>query len=176
MKKIVVYCHGFGSDAKTDKVFRLYHSLPDVEVYAWNIPVDPEIAIPHLTQHVDMDILVNNPIEEEAQLIFVGTSLGGWYASKLADIYRADAILINPSYNPRLSLQAKGVDKQVADKYSEISWSNRYHYFISRNDEVIDFNLVAMELARVNTKYYEHTDHRFNGPEFDDVVALINEL
>ena len=89
MKKVIVYCHGYASSNKTDKVFRLKKMLPDAEVHAWNIAIDPEISIPYLTGKIDLDILATNPLEENINLIFVGTSLGGWYASKLADIYKA---------------------------------------------------------------------------------------
>jgi predicted esterase YcpF (UPF0227 family) len=40
MKKIIVYCHGFGSSAKTDKVERL-KVVKDSEVYAWDIDNKP---------------------------------------------------------------------------------------------------------------------------------------
>jgi predicted esterase YcpF (UPF0227 family) len=176
MKKVIVYCHGYASSNKTDKVFRLKKMLPDCEVHAWNIAVDPSVSIPYLTGKIDIEILASGSLEEEIKLIFVGTSLGGWYASKLADIYRAEAIIINPAYDPKVGLEKYGVDQEILNKYNEIKWNARYAYFISRNDEVIPFDLVAINLWEVRAKYYENTDHRFNGPEFDDVIEFIRKM
>ena len=58
MKKIIVYCHGFGSSAKTDKVERL-KVVKDSEVYAWDIDIDPRVSIDALTKSID-DILLTD--------------------------------------------------------------------------------------------------------------------
>ena len=73
------------------------------------------------------------------EIIFIGTSLGAWYAAELADKYKVKAILINPSYNPRQSLLKYEIEENIRNKYSPIKWLNDAIYYIAKNDEVIDF-------------------------------------
>lgn len=175
MKKFVVYFHGYGSSANTDKVKRLREGLKDAEVFAWDINIDPDPAFNELSDHIDMEILAENPIDLEACLVFVGTSLGGWHAQQMADAYGCKAFIINPAYEPQKSLQKYGVDQRIVDEYHSLDFRKEYHYFIGTRDEVIDFSPVKEELEKLNTTFVD-ADHRFNGKEFDLVINAINAL
>ncbi len=176
MRKLIVYFHGYGSNANTDKVKRLRDGLKDAEVFAWDIDIDPDVAFDQLSDHINMEILAEKPLEAQAKLIFVGTSLGGWYAQQMADMYGCEAFLINPAFDPGNSLKKYGVSNEIIEAYKPLNFRSCYHYFIAKDDEVIDFELVREELEKLNTTFVDGAGHRFNGPEFDLVINAINAL
>lgn len=166
MKKLIVYCHGYGSSANTDKVRRLA-AVANSEVYAWNIHIDPELSLPFLEDHID-GILVHD-MHDEAELVFVGTSLGGWYASKLAEKYGARAIIVNPSYDPSNGLAKYDVNESIRSKYDAMPILKNARYVIAKDDEVINFDELLPKLP--NVVMSETGGHRFNGPEFEELVV-----
>lgn len=60
--------------------------LPEVEIVAPDIPVDPDEALPYLQAYC---------AEQKPDLI-IGTSMGGMYAQQMRDYKR---ILVNPAFN-----------------------------------------------------------------------------
>jgi predicted esterase YcpF (UPF0227 family) len=89
MKKVIVYCHGYGSNTKSGKVQQLKDA--GFETYCYKADMDPDIACESLCDNIDLMLL--DYLHQEIKLIFVGTSLGGWMASKLADCYSARLLL-----------------------------------------------------------------------------------
>ncbi len=82
----LIYFHGFGSSGASGTVEALRHMLPELEVVAPDIPVDPAIALPYLKQFV----------QDEQPDIIVGTSMGAMYAQQM---YGFRKICVNPSFN-----------------------------------------------------------------------------
>lgn len=82
----LVYFHGFGSSGASGTVESLRHLLPDDDVIAPDIPVDPVEALPFLKSFC----------AEEKPDIVVGTSMGGMYAQQMRGFLR---ICINPACN-----------------------------------------------------------------------------
>lgn len=177
MKKIVIYCHGYKGSPQSTKVEKLRTGVPDADVFAWPIHVNPSIAKDNISRHVN-HILVDYQ-DAPVDLIFVGCSLGAYFAAELALLYDAKAVLINPSYNPPESLTKYPEIPEIIRKlYRPIPVLFGAHYFIATNDEVIDwsdFNWV-LHNKETKVKFYDDAAHRFDGPEFSDVVDLINKL
>jgi predicted esterase YcpF (UPF0227 family) len=170
MKKIVVYFHGYGSSANTDKVQQLRDA--GIETYSWDIDINPIVSLPELGDKID-DMLMDKP-HEPARIFFLGTSLGAWYASVLGSMYGIKTVLINPSYNPKESLIKYGVDEMILMSYfTDIQFNATQKVFIGTNDEVIDFTDVDFNGADVT--YIEGGDHRFN-KEFHHVIDYIKEF
>ena len=90
----IVYFHGFGSSHASGTVEILRNLLPDDEVVAPDIPVDPVEALPYLQEYVRTE----NPD------LIIGTSMGGMYAQQMRDYKR---ILVNPAFN--MSTMSKGL-------------------------------------------------------------------
>ena len=82
----IVYFHGFGSSGTSGTVQLLSQMLPEVEVVAPDIPVDPTEALPFLKDYCD---------KENPDLI-IGTSMGGMYAQQMRKFKR---ICVNPAFN-----------------------------------------------------------------------------
>ena len=82
----IVYFHGFGSSGTSGTVLLLARLLPEVEVKAADIPVDPTEALPFLKSYC----------EAEKPDLIIGTSMGGMYAQQMRGFKR---ICVNPAFN-----------------------------------------------------------------------------
>ncbi|MBO4268948.1 MAG: hypothetical protein J5869_06215 [Bacteroidaceae bacterium] len=82
----LVYFHGFMSSGASGTVESLRRMLPELEVCAPDIPVDPAEALPYLRQYC----------EELKPDIIVGTSMGAMYAQQMFGFRK---ICVNPSFN-----------------------------------------------------------------------------
>ena len=81
----LIYFHGFGSSAASGTIRTLREMLPDFEVIAPDIPVDPAEALPFLRELC----------EKEQPNVVVGTSMGGMYAQQMFGFNR---ICVNPAF------------------------------------------------------------------------------
>ena len=90
----IVYFHGFGSSHASGTVELLRNLLPDDEVVAPDIPIDPVEALPYLLEYV----------KNEAPDLIIGTSMGGMYAQQMREYKR---IIVNPAFN--MSTMSKGL-------------------------------------------------------------------
>ena len=82
----IVYFHGFASSGASGTVELLRKLLPEVDVVAPDIPVDPAEALPFLQQFVK---------DEQPDLI-IGTSMGAMYAQQMFGFKK---ICVNPAFN-----------------------------------------------------------------------------
>jgi predicted esterase YcpF (UPF0227 family) len=166
----VIYFHGYGSSPTSDKVGLLSQHFK--EVYAFPIDIDPEKSIPYLIAQID-NVLVNT-INSDEPLVMVGTSLGGWYAGLMAKFFYSPAVLINPAYSlERLKIELE-IPEEIKRKYQEIGFQypEDTKFFISEEDEVIDFT----GFSPYNTTRVPNSTHRFNGPEFSQVIDYIKTI
>lgn len=90
----IIYFHGFGSSHASGTVEILRKVLPDDEIVAPDIPIDPVEALPYLKSFC---------LEQQPDLI-IGTSMGGMYAQQMRDFKR---VLVNPAFN--MSTMSKGL-------------------------------------------------------------------
>lgn len=82
----IAYLHGFGSSHASGTVELLRQHLPEDEVIAPDIPVDPAEAMPYMLQYM----------QENAPDLIIGTSMGGMYAQLMRGYKR---IVVNPAFN-----------------------------------------------------------------------------
>ena len=167
-----VYFHGYGSDSKSDKVDRIKKMFPNDKVIAFDANIDPIIAKSEVGDKIFNELVDDH---SEGKLIFIGTSLGAWLANELSNEFECLAILINPSYMPRLTLGNYGVPKDIVDKYAPMLLSdlNRKRFYIDPNDEVIDHTKLLSLLPENNIILTPNAGHRFNGKEFEEMLKNI---
>ena len=97
--RTLVYLHGFRSSPASIKATRLSEyvaALPAASRPALHVPEltdRPAVAIAAVAQWVERHA-------DAAVLTFVGSSLGGYYATHLAERYGARAVMINPAVRP----------------------------------------------------------------------------
>lgn len=82
----IIYFHGFASSGASGTVQTLRKIMPDIEVIAPDIPIDPQEALPYLKELCR---------QEQPDLI-IGTSMGGMYAQQIRGFKR---ICVNPAFN-----------------------------------------------------------------------------
>ncbi|MBQ3781039.1 MAG: hypothetical protein II801_04550 [Bacteroidaceae bacterium] len=186
----LIYFHGFGSSGASGTVQLLRLLLPEAEVIAPDIPVDPVEALPFLKKLC----------EDEQPDIIVGTSMGGMYAQQMRGFVR---ICINPALN--MSTMS-GVLKTGEHKFFNGRKDNQKTFRITRDiiqhhnqmerqqfkditpwDKEHCYGLFGINDKQVNTydlfhKHYPHAirfegEHRLNEKVLKKVVLpLIKEL
>lgn len=119
----IIYLHGFASSGATGTAQMLQSMLPEVDVVAPDISMDPEEALPFLKAFC----------EEQQPDLIVGTSMGGMYAQQMRGFRR---ICVNPALNmSRMSKVLKpGVHKYLngrkdSAKEFRITKDTITHYF-----------------------------------------------
>ena len=110
----LIYFHGFGSSGASGTVETLRRCLPEDEIIAPDIPVDPIEALPYLKELCE---------KEQPDIIF-GTSMGGMYAQQMRGFVR---ICINPAFN--MSTQSK------------VLKTGTYKFFNGRKDNQKEFKI-----------------------------------
>ena len=124
----LMYLHGFGSSAASGTVRTLRELLPDFDVVAPDIPVDPAEALPFLRG------LCMNEVPD----VVVGTSMGGMYAQQMRGYNR---ICVNPAFE--------------MSKKSKMLTVGTHEYFKPRKDGTTHFEITP-EIIRHHTEMEEH--------------------
>ena len=101
----LVYLHGFNSSPQTVKGRK-------VAAAAAALADPPRVHVPVLhhrpaTAMRDVCAWVEENVSDCASVTFVGSSLGGYYATWLAEKYATRAIVINPAVRPADTLAAR---------------------------------------------------------------------
>lgn len=115
-RKKLMYLHGFGSSAASGTVKTLRELLPDFDVVAPDIPVDPAEALPFLRG------LCMNEVPD----VIVGTSMGGMYAQQMRGYNR---ICVNPAFE--------------MSKKSKMLTVGTHEYFKPRKDGTTHFEITS---------------------------------
>ena len=127
-RKKLMYFHGFGSSAASGTVKILRELLPDFDVVAPDIPVDPVEALPFLRG------LCMNEVPD----VVVGTSMGGMYAQQMRCYNR---ICVNPAFE--------------MSKKSKMLTVGTHEYFKPRKDGTTHFEITS-EIIRHHAEMEEH--------------------
>ena len=124
MNKTILYFHGFKSSSNSKKA----HNL---KKFINNSSKNTSIIIPDLNDGFHKaDAQINNLIRScETDLVFMGSSLGGYYALYYAQQLSAKAVLINPAIPPLI-----GFDKNLGEN-ENYSTGNKF----TINEEDISF-------------------------------------
>lgn len=127
-RKKLMYLHGFGSSAASGTVKTLRELLPDFDVVAPDIPVDPAEALPFLRG------LCMNEVPD----VVVGTSMGGMYAQQMRGYNR---ICVNPAFE--------------MSKKSKMLTVGTHEYFKPRKDGTAHFEITS-EIIRHHAEMEKH--------------------
>lgn len=103
MERLVFYIHGFASTGRAIKGNVLKKHFKNV--FSPTLPVNCDLAI----ELIEDSLKLLLPFYK---IVLVGSSLGGFYASYLADKYGLKAVLINPVVKPEETItKFLGVNK-----------------------------------------------------------------
>ena len=176
----LLYLHGFSSSPQSLKAQLISQYMSDNhcldQLLCPQIPSVPEEARLFLEQLVE-ETLENYPLS------FAGSSLGGYYATYLAEKYSGSAVLINPSVKPYETLSAHlGENKfyfdegcwefdeshiqQLEDmKVEKITKPEQYLVLLQTGDEILDYREAELKYKNSQIIIEQGGDHSFVGFE-----------
>lgn len=182
---MILYLHGFRSSPLSMKSRLLAAQMQALgradEWLCPQLPASPKLAIELALS------LVNNVAP--ADLTLIGSSLGGYYATWLAERLGCRAVLLNPAIVPLIDLeQHVGVTTEFhSDKPFEfkreyidelgtfvvekITEPQRYFLIAATGDEVLDYRDMLAHYQGARQIVIEGSDHGIS--EFADYVAPV---
>ncbi|CAM5211136.1 hypothetical protein OURE66S_02696 [Oligella ureolytica] len=115
----IIYIHGFGSSSNGNKVSLLKEIAKELELDLIAVDYDSSAS------YEDCVAKIKAQIPTDGNSMFIGTSLGAFYAITLANMTENPCIVLNPSLDPYHSLR-KYLDKLVNGLFSNISAIESY--------------------------------------------------
>lgn len=182
---MILYLHGFRSSPQSMKSRLLAAQMQALGLQdAWRCPQLP--ASPRLAIELAQSLVADVPAEA---LTIIGSSLGGYYATWLAEQLGCRAVLLNPAIVPLLDLeQHVGVSTQFHSdqpfefkrSYIEelrtyavpqISAPQRYLLLAATGDEVLDYRTMVAHYQGAHQIVIDGSDHGIS--EFADYVPQV---
>jgi predicted esterase YcpF (UPF0227 family) len=185
---MMVYLHGFRSSPNSFKAQLMqahFQQLGRSEEYVCpQLPASPKMA---------MQMIENiASVYAKDELVFVGSSLGGFYATYIAEKLGSKAFLINPaSYASRdlsgyvgvttayhsnvvFEFKAEYVEELRALAVNKITKSERYFLLAATGDEVLDWREMVAHYVGAKHIVIQGSDHGVS--EFEDYIATVMEF
>jgi len=190
MSLTVIYIHGFNSSAQSIKAQQLQEyfvtqALAETKKYQLQIPElnhQPAVAIAQLTELVAAC--------DGANILLIGSSLGGYYSIWLAQQYRnCHAVLINPAVYPYILLQqllgeneniytgqkyqlsAQHIKQLQALEVDAIRDPSKLLLLSQMGDETLDYKEAVDKLAAVEQRVTAGGSHSFEN--FISVIPAV---
>ncbi len=184
---MIVYLHGFRSSPSSRKATQLREALAArgraAEYQCPALPPSPRAAI-----EIAERIVADTPA---ARLTLIGSSLGGYYATWLAERSGCRAVLLNPAIRPQddlahfLGVQTVlGSDEQFEFRHEyleeleaidtpTITRPDRYFLLAATGDALIDYRAMVRKYQGARQQVIEGSDHELSDfPKYiDDVLA-----
>jgi hypothetical protein len=185
---MILYLHGFRSSPQSFKarlIAERLHALGrSAEYHCPQLPASPQQAIA-----LALDI-ANRFAPGEAALI--GSSLGGYYATWLAERLGCRAVLLNPAVTPPRDLEKhvgittayhsdqpfefkrEYIAELQALAVTRITQPERYFLIAATGDEVLDWREMVAHYPNAPQRVIDGSDHGLSdfGSYLDDVLAF----
>ena len=182
---MILYLHGFRSSPKSFKARLLrefFQARGDAELFQCpQLPVSPKEAM-----RIARDLCRAVPA---AELALIGSSLGGFYATALAEEFGCRAVLLNPAITPArdlnkhvgvqrawhsdemLDFRPDYVDELAPIACERITRPERYFLIAATGDEVLDWRQMVAHYPGAVHKVIEGSDHGLS-----DFAQYIDEV
>jgi uncharacterized protein len=174
MNAAMIYIHGFNSSPASYKAQRLRNELqyraPATEFFAPALPPSPAVA----------SQLLDGLVRKHPHAALVGSSLGGYYATWLAEKFALRAVLLNPALRP-YDLLANEIGPQK-NMYTGASYEltvrhldelralevdhplrGRYLLIVTTGDDVLDYRHAVERYRGATQIVIEGGDHGLSG-------------
>lgn len=179
----LLYLHGFRSSPASAKARRMTHWVaehrPDLQFTCPQLPPSPREAMALVDQLTGT--------WPSATMAVMGSSLGGFYATHVAQQRGCRAVLLNPAVNPardlaayigeqhcwqnpdeRFFFRAEFVDELRQLTVDSLAHPDRLLAIIAKGDEVLDWREMHARYAACRIKLLEGSDHGL--ADFDDYL------
>jgi len=187
----ILYLHGFNSSPESHKAQVLHDYMKRTglgdRIDIPEIPPVPADAIELLQQHAE-------EIIKHDELSLAGSSLGGFYATWLAEKYNCPAVLINPAVKPHELLKkylGENTNYYTAESWvldethirqfrelyiDKVSNPQRYLLMLQTGDETLDYRQAIEKYAGCPSIVEQGGSHEFSEFErhLDNILAFCN--
>lgn len=182
---MILYLHGFRSSPHSMKARQVQQRMQQLgrasEYHCPQLPASPKQAI-ELAQQLCRGC-------DPTQLTIIGSSLGGYYATWLAEQLGSRAVVINPAVKPPRNLAAyvgittqyhsdepfefkAGYVHELRDYVVEkITRPERYFLIAATGDEVLDYREMVAHFPDAKQIVIQGSDHSIS--EFSDYVDRV---
>lgn len=184
----LLYLHGFRSSPKSFKAQRLQAWLqahrPDVRWWCPQLPPSPREA---------WQLMIGGIAAWPATSAVLGSSLGGFYATAVAEHTGWPALVMNPAVNPARDLRRhigeqtqfhdpdqhfefrrEYIDELEALAVPRITRPERYAALIARGDELLDWREMTAHYPGATLRVLEGSDHALS--DFNDHLPFLLEF
>ncbi len=182
----LLYLHGFRSSPASTKARMTAAAVatrfPSMTWLCPALPASPKQAMAEVLQAT-----ADWPLSTTA---VIGSSLGGFYATWLAERWGCRAVLLNPAVRPARDLaahlgdqtvwhdpeqhfvfEASYVDELLAQEIAHISRPERYFAVIAKGDEVLDWREMKDHYAGATIKLLPAGDHALS--DYDQHLGAV---
>jgi predicted esterase YcpF (UPF0227 family) len=183
----LLYLHGFRSSPRSFKARvvqqRMAAAGRAADLICPQLPASPKAA---------MDLVLTLVERYSGNLAIIGSSLGGFYATWLAERFGCRAALINPAVDPLKDLdkhvgittewhtgepfefKRDYIDELAALKVGTITRPQRYFLLAATGDEVLDYRDMVAHYAGAHQHVIQGSDHAVSEFEqyVDEVLAF----
>jgi len=175
---VIVYLHGFNSGGRSHKAAWLRAQLAPAPVFAPDYPAHRASEALRVLRKFIRRLRRENPLSD--RLMLIGSSLGGFWAQRLAPEFGARIVLINPSMRPDETLAGHaGRYRNEATGGETILTADNVHalkaqrvepcnpkvptlLLLDASDEVLDYRVAETALRGCGkTIVYPGGSHRF---------------
>jgi predicted esterase YcpF (UPF0227 family) len=182
---VIVYLHGFNSSPQSHKAQAMRAFMKERGLaLKYACP-----ALPPLANAALRAIEANLPAGED--VCFVGSSLGGFYATYLAETLGARAVLVNPAVEPHVGLRSylgpqknlyTGEPYELTPRHLR-EWErlvvpritpSRYLLLVETGDEVLDYRQAVQRYSGCEQVVVSGGDHSLKS--FPEHLARILEF
>lgn len=194
---MILYLHGFRSSPKSFKAQLLAARVAELGgAQAWRCPMLPVSPCEAIAE-AEAQVAAAMPGGVRADdVTVIGSSLGGYFATHLAEKHGWRAVLLNPAVLPQRDLSAylgeqplwhgggiivvepRHLDELRTLAVESITRPERYYLIAATGDEVLDYREMLAHYPGVETKLIQGSDHAIS--EFagyvDDVLAFCGML
>ncbi|GAB3440977.1 alpha/beta fold hydrolase [Massilia solisilvae] len=185
---MILYLHGFRSSPRSFKARVVFEQMKAAgradELVCPQLPASPSAAM-----ELVLKLVERYPADE---LAIIGSSLGGFYATWLAERLGCRAVLLNPAVDPLKDLEQhvgvttawhsdepfefkqEYIGELAALRVAHITRPERYFLLAATGDEVLDYRDMVRHYAGARQHVIESSNHAI--PEFpqyvDEVLAF----
>ena len=182
---MILYLHGFRSSPKSMKARVISERMDELglsdQLVCPQLPASPKLAM-----ELALSLIEGVPAQA---LSIVGSSLGGYYATWLAERIGCRAVLLNPAIVPLQDLdkhvgvttqfhsdepfefKREYIDELRALAVDPITRPERYFLIAATGDEVLDYRDMVKHYAGARQHVIDGSDHGISEfPEYLDAV------
>jgi len=187
----LLYLHGFRSSPRSTKARKMEDRVrerhPQVHWWCPQLPASPRVAMDTVMQGISR--------WPAGAMAVVGSSLGGFYATCVAEATGCRAVLLNPAVDPardlagytgehaawhdpneRFVFEPHFVDELRSLECGRLVRPQNYLAVIAKGDEVLDWREMTRRYSGAKVKLLEDSDHALSDFDrhIDEVFAFLD--